>query len=150
MSNNIEQPKRRRIQQDKKTKKVKAKKISLISIIRLVSFLVILICIGIIIYRYINLKKADKIIESLNNDIQVNDKNIECVNIRDKDNRHFYLKIDDQVVYEKQYGSLLSFEDLVSGEQEDEIDFLVLMADVLDSKENIDNFIRGNAKSNEK
>ncbi len=113
MSNNIEQPKRRRIQQDKKTKKVKAKKISLISIIRLVSFLVILICIGIIIYRYINLKKADKIIESLNNDIQVNDKNIEVngatATLIDTDVNSLKQKNSDTVGYIKINGTNINY-----------------------------------------
>ena len=36
-------------------------KFSVISFIRIISILVILVCIGLLVYRYINLKNSDKI-----------------------------------------------------------------------------------------
>ena len=52
-------------------------KFSVISFIRIISILVILVCIGLLVYRYINLKNSDKILGEINSDIKIEDKNIE-------------------------------------------------------------------------
>ena len=41
-------------------------KFSVISFIRIISILVILVCIGLLVYRYINLKNSDKILGEIN------------------------------------------------------------------------------------
>lgn len=55
----------------------KNEKFNIILLIRILSIIVILICIAIIIYRYLNLKKSDKVIDSINSEININDKNVE-------------------------------------------------------------------------
>ena len=52
-------------------------KFSVISFIRIISILVILVCIGLLVYRYINLKNSDKIVGEINSDRKIVDQNIE-------------------------------------------------------------------------
>lgn len=92
---------------------VKRKNSNIILVIRIISILVILVCIGIIIYRYFNLKEADKIIDSINSDITLNDKNIEVngatANLIDTDISSLKLKNSDTVGYLKVNGTNINY-----------------------------------------
>lgn len=54
----------------------KGAKFYIISIIRYISAIIILICIGIMIYRYFNLKRANEIIDSVSSDVEITNKDI--------------------------------------------------------------------------
>lgn len=96
-----------------KDTEIKRKKFNIILIIRIISILVILVCIGIIIYRYFNLKEADKIIDSINSDITLNDKNIEVngstANLIDTDISSLKLKNSDTIGYLKINGTNINY-----------------------------------------
>lgn len=93
--------------------KDRRKKVSVIFIIRIISIIVILACIGIIVYRYFNLKEADKVIDSINSDITLNDKNIEVngatANLIDTDISSLKLKNSDTVGYLKVNGTNINY-----------------------------------------
>lgn len=92
---------------------VKRKNSNIILVIRIISILVILVCIGIIIYRYFNLKEADKIIDSINSNITLNDKNIEVngatANLIDTDISSLKSKNSDTVGYLKISGTNINY-----------------------------------------
>lgn len=52
-------------------------KFSIVLFIRIISVIIILACIGIIIYRYFNLKQSSKIIDTITSSVDINDKNVE-------------------------------------------------------------------------
>ena len=91
----------------------KNKKFNIILLIRIISILVILICIGIIINRYFNLKESDKVIDSINSEISINDKNIEIsgatANLIDTNISSLKTKNSDTVAYLKVNGTNINY-----------------------------------------
>ena len=82
-----------------------------------------------------------------NNIMDITNKNIECTNNIVDGRRDFILKIDENIIYEKKYDMIYSFEDLVVGYDEEDDDYLLYLSDILSSEENINKFIKGHSIS---
>lgn len=91
----------------------KNRKFSIVLMIRIISILVIIICIGFIIYRYFNIKESDKIINSINSEITINDKNVEVNGATAKvakiDLSSLKEKNNDTVAYIKVNGTTINY-----------------------------------------
>ena len=81
--------------------------------IRLISIIVILVCIGILIYRHLNLKDAEKVIESVNTDIVILDKNVNIdgneATVVEADISKLDVKNEDSVGYIKVNGTNIAY-----------------------------------------
>lgn len=55
----------------------KKKRFSIILFIRVISVVLIIVCIALIIYRHFNLQQSDKVIDNINSNINITDKNVE-------------------------------------------------------------------------
>lgn len=73
----------------------------------------------------------------------ITEKNVFCKNIRQQEKRKFVLMINEKIVYSKEYTALCTFQDLVCGECEEDVDFLLELSNILSSKESINKFIKG-------
>lgn len=97
-------------------------KFSVISFIRIISILVILVCIGLLVYRYINLKNSDKILGEINSDIKIEDKNIEINGVAaamvDTDVNSLKEKNPDTVAYLKVNGTDVAYPVVQSNDNE--------------------------------
>jgi len=96
-----------------------------------------------IIGLYINEYKLYLVINSSVYDIYEN--KISCENKFIANKRFFELKSDNNVIFRKEYDPLCSIEDLLSGEIEEEQDFLLYLTNILSSENEINKFIQGHA-----
>lgn len=103
---------RRKIQRIRESKKSE-KKFNLIIVIRIISVIVILLCIGMIIYRFFNLKNSKKIIEDINSDVKIDDKTIEVngvtANLIDTDISSLKKKNNDTIAWIKVNGTNVNY-----------------------------------------
>lgn len=105
-----------------KKKEEKSKKNVIIVIIRIISILVILICLGLIVYRYLNLRDSSKVIEDINSNIEINDKNIEldgvATSLIDTDVSSLKKINQDTVAYLKVNGTNINYPVVQSNDNE--------------------------------
>ena len=91
----------------------KKKKNKVITIIRIVSIITIIICLGVFIYRFFNLKASKKLIDNINSDIVITDKVIETegssASLFDTDITSLKQKNKDTVAYIKVNGTNISY-----------------------------------------
>lgn len=96
---------------NEKTKRSKGK--FLITFIRIISIIVILICIGALIYRYFNLKSSKKLIDEISSDITIDHKNITVdqatAELIDTDILSLKRKNSDTVAFLKVGGTNISY-----------------------------------------
>lgn len=79
-----------------------------------------------------------------NNQIfNITGRNVFCQNIRQQEKRKFILILDEKIVHSEEYTALCTFQDLVCGECEEDIDFLLELSNILSSKESMDKFVKG-------
>lgn len=85
----------------------------LIVFIRIISIIVILICIGVLIYRFFNLNSSKKLIDEINSDITIDHKNItveqSTAEIIDTDILSLKSKNSDTVAFLKVSGTNISY-----------------------------------------
>lgn len=100
----------------------KKKKNKVITIIRIVSIITIIICLGVIIYRFFNLKASKKLIDNINSGIVITDKVIEAegssASLFDTDITSLKQKNKDTVAYIKVNGTNISYPVVQSSDNE--------------------------------
>ena len=107
---------------NKNNKNNKKKKNKVITILRIVSIITIIICLGVIIYRFFNLKASKKLIDNINSDIVITDKVIEAegssASLFDTDITSLKQKNKDTVAYIKVNGTNISYPVVQSSDNE--------------------------------
>ena len=102
--------------------KNKKKRNIVITIIRIISITFIIICLGVIIYRFFNLKASKKLIENINSDITITDKVVEIqgasASLFDTDITSLKQKNKDTVAYIKVNGTNISYPVVQSSDNE--------------------------------
>lgn len=71
--------------------------------------------------------------------------NISCQNSFKNNRRIFELIVDGHTIYRKEYAPLCSISDLISGDLEDDFDFLLYLTNTISSNTKINEFIRGHS-----
>ena len=78
--------------------------------------------------------------------LNITDQKVECINQAIGNTREFTLKVNDAEIYKTRYAEKYTIEDIIAGEDPEDLDFLIELSGILKTEESINKFMTGFSK----